>query len=597
MSRIPWERYGGDDVEAVVAIMLLRDIPQAQRIRPSKGDGGIDVLVPLPDGRWEIYQVKGFAKSLNSSHKTQIRNSWNRVLKFAKGKANIAAWHVVRPIDPTHEDREWLEELTAGEDFPSDWVGLTTIDGWAARYPEVVDYYLGDGRERLESSLQRLASGLSLIGAGTAGTLSTPAQSVEGLGAIYSSINALDPHFRYEFHVTSAGSHDLTVIPDGPGYLGSFSKVVGDVAVQVDTYARYPQATEDRPIPISVSFTPTAEDQKRAWDDFLRFGTSVHEVPAQILSADLPGGFEVIGSGLTQVSIVSRHSEKKLEYELTIIGPDGEALASIPMIMAAPTSGVDQKGGIAWRGQDATGMLTIEVRSDPARDYEGLFASLRGAIGQPAAAAAAALQRFALLCAGNSIRLSVPYGPPAVETTVLRADLIDMSHVRMNLEICQPLADIQRHTTQRLVLPRTPEEVSRDDVNSWRLAANLLNGHWVTRRWASLGMSIPSGESVKLPCRIRLTIPLVITLAGEEIELGYYDQLVTAARWEPTEMDDRKGHLFPGEDDRLHQYLAKDVESAQHRAQTGVIQSAALEAVPVPEDPPSNSEQEHEPVE
>jgi hypothetical protein len=44
-GREPWERYSGDEIEAVVAIMLLLENPRGQRIRPSQGDGGVDVLI------------------------------------------------------------------------------------------------------------------------------------------------------------------------------------------------------------------------------------------------------------------------------------------------------------------------------------------------------------------------------------------------------------------------------------------------------------------------------------------------------------------------------------------------------------------------
>jgi len=35
------------DIEQVVAILLCRENPAAVRVRPSRGDGGIDILVPL----------------------------------------------------------------------------------------------------------------------------------------------------------------------------------------------------------------------------------------------------------------------------------------------------------------------------------------------------------------------------------------------------------------------------------------------------------------------------------------------------------------------------------------------------------------------
>ncbi len=61
MARVEWTRHSGDDVEAVLAMLVCSQFPNAVRVRPSQGDGGIDVFVPGPAG-WDneraVYQVK-----------------------------------------------------------------------------------------------------------------------------------------------------------------------------------------------------------------------------------------------------------------------------------------------------------------------------------------------------------------------------------------------------------------------------------------------------------------------------------------------------------------------------------------------------------
>jgi hypothetical protein len=48
-----------------VAILLCRENPAAVRVRPSRGDGGIDILVPLyGTGTVAVYQVKLFTANL-----------------------------------------------------------------------------------------------------------------------------------------------------------------------------------------------------------------------------------------------------------------------------------------------------------------------------------------------------------------------------------------------------------------------------------------------------------------------------------------------------------------------------------------------------
>jgi hypothetical protein len=68
MPRVEWSRYSGDDVEHLVAMLMCRENPNAERIRPSSGDGGIDVRVPVGTG-FEIYQVKRFAQNLAAARR------------------------------------------------------------------------------------------------------------------------------------------------------------------------------------------------------------------------------------------------------------------------------------------------------------------------------------------------------------------------------------------------------------------------------------------------------------------------------------------------------------------------------------------------
>lgn len=64
MARVEWSRLSGEEVEAVVAILLCREHPTAVRVKPSRGDGGIDVWVP-GDGSAIVYQIKGYTGNID----------------------------------------------------------------------------------------------------------------------------------------------------------------------------------------------------------------------------------------------------------------------------------------------------------------------------------------------------------------------------------------------------------------------------------------------------------------------------------------------------------------------------------------------------
>jgi predicted AAA+ superfamily ATPase len=83
VARVEWTRQSGEDVEAVVAMLLCSRYPNAVRVRPSQGDGGIDVFVPGPAGfgaERAVYQVKKFSENLTSSQKRKIKRSYQRVV-------------------------------------------------------------------------------------------------------------------------------------------------------------------------------------------------------------------------------------------------------------------------------------------------------------------------------------------------------------------------------------------------------------------------------------------------------------------------------------------------------------------------------------
>ena len=149
VARVEWSRLDPGDVEAVVGVMLMREHLLATRIKPSRGDRGVDIYVP-GDAGWIVYQVKSFTGQLTGSHKRQIMNSWDEFRDLVEERQiDVVAWYAVRPENPTWENIEWLETLTAGASFPC-WKGLYFLDGLAAKYQDVIDYYLRDGKERLD---------------------------------------------------------------------------------------------------------------------------------------------------------------------------------------------------------------------------------------------------------------------------------------------------------------------------------------------------------------------------------------------------------------------------------------------------------------
>jgi hypothetical protein len=122
-TRVAWATLQPAETEHVVSVMLCREDPSAMRIRPSRGDGGIDVITVNATG-WVVDQIKYFSASLTSSQRTQVRESFERLRTYAASEgARIAEWHLVAPVDPTNEERRWFDELTSDVGYPCEWRG------------------------------------------------------------------------------------------------------------------------------------------------------------------------------------------------------------------------------------------------------------------------------------------------------------------------------------------------------------------------------------------------------------------------------------------------------------------------------------------
>ncbi|WP_157996097.1 hypothetical protein [Thermomonospora amylolytica] len=580
IGREPWERYSGDEIEAAIAVMLLRENPSAQRIRPSQGDGGVDVLVCHADGAWEVYQVKGFTSTLSYSHKKQIEKSWNRLLNFTEDrKIKVKAWHVVRPIDPTHEDRDWLSNLTAGSGIPSDWIGLTQVDSWAAKYPDVMDYYFHGGKDRVLEMVRTFLSAASFDNSITSGKISEPAQAIESLLDLHNALNATDPHYRYELHIGKAPKPgDLKFAPSVPGLIFSTMLIRDETMAQVDVIARYNEAVHDRPVPIKVTLKPESAQDQIAVEEFVKYGTPIEQVPADIVEADLPGGFALTEVSAGTLSILPIDTRADLQHFELYASGGGEDSQSVSMRMSAPSRGIDGSGAWSWEGMDSSGILHFGLKVDPSRKKVNVWTRCEAIAGHRPSQAVRVLKLLSTLKPGTTVGLRIEDGPSVFQIEDIPKPLADLNAIKYQLDVCTDLLEIQRHIPQSLTIPDA-DEVTMEDFKQWRDAATLLRGGIIMNKWQTLGVTLhQQSNQLRLPARVRTTKPLSIRLGGTEWVLGYVDFEVIAERWEVTSTDGLTGVLYPGVDNRVKLSLANDIEDAQRRAESGVVQVAQLPA-------------------
>lgn len=94
-GRIAWGSYPGEDIERLVATYICTKHPDANHIRPSIRDRGIDLFRTLDDGTVSIYQIKRFSSNLTFYR--QIENA----TELATRKRLVHYWERLRIDQPS----------------------------------------------------------------------------------------------------------------------------------------------------------------------------------------------------------------------------------------------------------------------------------------------------------------------------------------------------------------------------------------------------------------------------------------------------------------------------------------------------------------
>jgi hypothetical protein len=147
---IPWGRYSTDQVEDLLAALLLRKHPGAERMNGSGGDDGIDVLAPAGGGI-HVFEIKSYRELLKPAQKRAIEKSARTA---AEKNPDMVAWTLVMPRDHTPAERRWMnKDLAAIAGVPVDWIGRTRLEVELAQQPDLVRHYAPGSVEHLAFDL------------------------------------------------------------------------------------------------------------------------------------------------------------------------------------------------------------------------------------------------------------------------------------------------------------------------------------------------------------------------------------------------------------------------------------------------------------
>ena len=335
-NRVRWEDVDRDTYEDMVAVLISRLHPTAQRIDGSGGDGGRDVQIPV-EGGLEIFQLKSHTGRMGSSRRRQVNNSLE-----AAARHNPVAWYLVVPIDPTPAELTWFENLTGDCPFPCHWRGKTWLDSHMADMPEIRRYYMEDARDEVLELIERANVENSAIQDGVPG-------AIERLRAIQTEVNQIDPHYLF--------------------YLSSQS----DDSVAISVHTRYPGAENDSPIHVRPQFvfpdTPEGQQAQQDLQRSLEFGTTT-TIPSEFVrqvTADFPAGLggEYTGGPFTLGSSINDELPE-LTMFLQVRDNDGGIVAQLPLNLIDRSSG--HRGAIlTFTDTSRTVTTTLQLDSQTRR--------------------------------------------------------------------------------------------------------------------------------------------------------------------------------------------------------------------------------------
>lgn len=495
MARVEWSRLSGDEVEAVVAILLCREYPTATRIKPSRGDGGIDVWVPGVRGA-TVFQVKRYTGNIDATRKGHIEDSWDTLQEYVKvNSISQAAWYLVMPENPTKEQLKWFdEELTANAKYPCIWKGLDYLDGLAAKYPDVIDYYLRDGKERLEGTIKDF-----LATARLSESLTDPATSVESLLKLHSRLNRFDPHFYYDFSVEALGADGRRPpVREAPGLVGAVQLSDTERCVTYRIIARFNEALKERPVPGSMTLVAeSGSDLEKKIEDWVRFGTPLTEVPAKGIRLDLPGGFGgEQGDGVVTVG-PPQPQVSGTPITLRVLEEDGTVVSSLDFVTEEVSSGLDQQG-LRTVGHDmSAGVVRYEMRVTMGDRTGNVNISVEDPVGRSPADLLPGIRFLSSLRPPRRFQLFLRNGPALTPPWPALGTLMPEEQGKLWLTMCESLATIQEHVINRITFPdmaRYHADDPMDDIEMWYQAARLLRGESLDGTWNTVGIHLVPGQ-------------------------------------------------------------------------------------------------------
>lgn len=481
-----------DTIERLIAVGLCRRHKNARRIQPSQGDGGLDVLVPAVGGsqfQVENYQVKKFADGLDDSRKRQIKKSLKRAIATHNGDEfaySISRWYLTLPMELTREREKWLFDLAneLAAPFPVEVFGLTRIEDLLLESPNIREYYLGDGMERVSQLLVQMQTLADIEDLANGSAVPQPSDVSASLSTLHARINEEDPHFAYDYEV----SQEPPEVSPRKGLIASVTSRdgTGEPHVTWHISTKYDTALDDRPIPGSFTVHPErmSTEERQAWDQWRDYGIAV-TLTGEVVDAfsiDLPGGFgKPLPAGEKVLKLgpaAGAFADEQASRALWVV-EDAAGTRLAERMIAFRLKGRGEAGGEYRRGVDADGYLSVDLYTKVTSETVG---SLKAQLhmmsdlwaGEPVQRVLPAIRFGAVWCEGNFFR---PYDELGFKTTDEPIRLVGEPMIPPEVvKAVEDLARISAASKKVIPLPKNIGQLARQKGAALSIIADAASG-------------------------------------------------------------------------------------------------------------------------
>jgi len=522
-GRIPWTRYSGEDVESVLATFISLEERNAIKIRPSRGDGGIDLIVYLDAETVDIYQIKKFAENLKNSQKAQIENSWQELsATTAVLHVKINSWHLVMPLDPTNENLRWAKELVEPSGTKFIWDGLSRVDGWASKYPEVIDYYFSNGKEEISEYAAKLLSMANLP------DCSDPVILENRLRDLCSNLDKLDPYYAYSVHVLSEYDKRDDFCTRAPGVVMSQILVTpGAGRIAIDVIEKTPIASMLHPLTFSVKIIAGTDEEKEQVQNYIEYGMPFTSLPAEVIDQDcqLPVGRSYEGFRRGIIKSFDLNTSNCIRSASLF----WEGCGELQLIVDKTTHGTK---GVFFSAHDDTETFKLNFKWDASQpggtlNYEFSFSNLANKRSRDVART----YRFLSEATDKKVDLRIN-GTSALSFNLdIRDDLIDLINIIYGLAVA--LETVNRAADSEMPFPDV-YKTTKGEIANLRDAARLLDGESVVYSWESHWFNLDGDKDQNLECpSLALWIkPLTVRLGDRGVFCGFAQTTLVVGSFE-----------------------------------------------------------------